>query len=203
MDAWYAVIVVGGKYDIKFKLDIGADFTVVPTNWFKQLTSYSLTNIDACLSSATGSALNVRSKFRATLTYWSKRRSTDIFVADNVQTPLLGRSIIEALGLIHRVKAISKIPVDIRIQYPGLFTDLGCVLEPYEIKIKHYATPYATMSFRRVPLPLLPEVKDELERLQRFNDIEKIYTPTEWCAPMVVVKKRRATQIIRRPNKTK
>ena len=84
-DAWYAVFGVDGWHDIKFKLDIGADVIVIPTNLFKQLTPYSFTNTDACLSCATGSALNVRSKFEAMLTWRSKRCSTEIFVADNVR----------------------------------------------------------------------------------------------------------------------
>ena len=138
------------------------------------------------------------------LTWRSKWYSTVIFVADKVWTPLLGRYTIEALDLIHRVEAISTIPVDICTQYPNLFTGLSCMSEPYEIRIKHDATPYAITSPRRVPLPLLPKVKDELERLQHFNFTEKVNTPTEWCAPMVVVQKKdRRYQIIRRRNKTK
>ena len=72
-DAWHAVIAVYGKHDIKFKLDTGADVTVIPMNLFNQLTPYSLTNTDACLGSATGSTLNVRGKFEAMLTWRSKR----------------------------------------------------------------------------------------------------------------------------------
>ena len=37
-DAWYAVIAVDGKHVIKFKIDTGADVTVISTNLFKQLT---------------------------------------------------------------------------------------------------------------------------------------------------------------------
>ena len=96
----------------------------------------------------------------------------------------------EALGLIHRVEAISTIPVDIRTQYPSLFTGLGCMSEPYEIRIKHDATPYAITSHRCVPLPPLSKVEDELKRLQRFNVIKKVGTPTEWCVLMVVVQKK-------------
>ena len=64
------------------------------------------------------------------------------------------------------------------------------MLEPHEIRIKHVATPYAITLPRRMPLPLLPKVKDELERLQHFNVIEKVDTSTEWCAPMVVVQQK-------------
>ena len=117
-----------------------------------------------------------------------KTVSTEIFVANDVRTPQFGRNTTETLGLIHRVEAISTIPIDIRTQYPSLFTGLGCMSESesYEVRIKHSATPYAITSPRRVPLPLLPKVKDELERLH-FNVVEKVDTPTEWCAPMVVV----------------
>ena len=50
--------------------------------------------------------------------------------------------------------------------------------------------PYAIPSPRRVSLPLLLKVKDELEHLQRFNVIKRVDTPTKWCAPMVVVQKK-------------
>ena len=145
-DAWFAVITIDGKHDTKFKPDIGADISVIPMNLFEQITPYSLTNTNARLRGATGSALNVRGKFEAMLTWRSKRCSTEIFAADNVRTPLLRRSTIKAFGLIHRVEVISTISVDIRTQYPSLFTSLGCMSEPYEIKIRDDATTYAITS---------------------------------------------------------
>ena len=43
----------------------------------------------------------------------------------------------------------------------------------------------------RVPIPMLPKVKDELERLKSAGVIEEITKPTTpWCAPMVLVLKK-------------
>ena len=43
---------------------------------------------------------------------------------------------------------------------------------------------------RRVPIPLLPKVEDELRRMERAAIIKKITQPTPWCAPMVAVPKK-------------
>ena len=98
--AWYAVITVDGKHDIKFKLDIEANVIVIPRNRFKQLTPYSSTNTDACLSSVTSSAWKLCCKFEVKLIWRSKWRSTEISVAENLRIPLLRRRTIEALGII-------------------------------------------------------------------------------------------------------
>ena len=51
------------------------------------------------------------------------------------------------------------------------------------------ATPFALTTPRRVPIPLLPKVKEELQRMESMGVITKIDEPTEWCAGMVVVPK--------------
>ena len=45
------------------------------------------------------------------------------------------------------------------------------------------------MTPRCVPIPLLPKVKEELQRMENMGVITKIDEPTEWCAGMVVVPK--------------
>ena len=53
--------------------------------------------------------------------------------------------------------------------------------------LKGNVQPYSVSTARRVPIPLMPKVKDELERMEREG---------EWCAPMVpVIKKLRDVRI--------
>ena len=59
--------------------------------------------------------------------------------------------------------------------------------EPVKIQLRNDAQLYAVHAARHVPLPMLPKVKGELERMERHGVIEKV---TEWCAPMVPVLKR-------------
>ena len=49
--------------------------------------------------------------------------------------------------------------------------------------------PYSIHTPRRVPIPLLPKVKQELERMEKLGVISKIDEPTDWCSGTVVVPK--------------
>lgn len=60
----------------------------------------------------------------------------------------------------------------------------------YNILLKPGAQPFSVSTPRLISLPLLPKVKDELNRMERQGVISKVEQPTEWCAPMVVVPKR-------------
>ena len=52
------------------------------------------------------------------------------------------------------------------------------------------AQPYATLTPRRVPIPLLPAVKAGLQRMQELGAvISKVTELTRWCSRMVVVPK--------------
>lgn len=43
---------------------------------------------------------------------------------------------------------------------------------------------------RKVPIPLRPKVKEELDRMEKMEVISKVEAPTPWCAGMVVVPKK-------------
>ena len=70
-----------------------------------------------------------------------------------------------------------------------MFDGLGKLEGAYTIKLREDATPYALTTPRRVAVPLLPKVKQELDRMQSLGVITEITEPTEWCAGMVVVPK--------------
>ena len=55
--------------------------------------------------------------------------------------------------------------------------------------MKKDAVPFAVTAPRRVPLPMQQQVKEELERLEDLDIIRPMPTPTDWCAPIVVVPK--------------
>ena len=67
---------------------------------------------------------------------------------------------------------------------------VGCLKkEPVKIILKEDAQPSAVTVASRVPIPMLPNVNDELERLKDAGVIEEITETTPWCAPMVPVLK--------------
>jgi len=76
-------------------------------------------------------------------------------------------------------------------QFPEVFKGLGKLKDSYKIKLKDDATPFALTTQRRVPIPLLPKVKEELRRMENLGVITRIDEPTNWCAGMVVVPKQK------------
>ena len=63
----------------------------------------------------------------------------------------------------------------------------------YEVKLDDSddsVTPFNLCTTRHIPIPLLPQVKEELERMEQMGVIEQVDQPTQWCSPIVVVPKR-------------
>ena len=55
--------------------------------------------------------------------------------------------------------------------------------------MKDNPEPFSLMTPRRVALPLLPKVKEEVLRMEKLGVISPVNEPTEWCSGMVVVPK--------------
>ena len=103
--------------------------------------------------------------------------------------PLLGRPAIESLGLVQRIESISSNSDCIPVQYLLLFERLGKLEGEYNIELMEGAKPYALTTPRQIAIPLLPQVKAELERMEAMGVITRVDVPTEWCAGMVAVPK--------------
>ena len=57
------------------------------------------------------------------------------------------------------------------------------------ITLRPNATPLCLHAPRKVPHPLLPKVKEEIDRMLRQGVISPIDDPTEWCSGIVTVPK--------------
>lgn len=55
------------------------------------------------------------------------------------------------------------------------------------------AEPFSLSTPRRISLPLLPKVKQELFRMESLGVISRVEQPTDWCAGMVVAPKTNGT----------
>jgi len=113
----------------------------------------------------------------------------EIFVVQDLCRQLLGRPAIEALGLAVRVGAIFGGNVKPLQQFPQLFEGLGKLKGEYMIKLKPESKPYSLSVPRRVAVPLMGRVREELQRMERLGVIAKVEDPSDWCASMVVVPK--------------
>ena len=125
---------------------------------------------------------------RANDTWW-QRRTIDVN-CDN----LLSRDAALRLGLVKRLDNINDLA----------FGEVGRPVQcdPIKIRRRDDATPYSISTARRMPLPLLPKVEQELQRMEGNGVIKRITEPTDWCAPMVpVMNKGGGTRICVDPKK--
>ena len=108
---------------------------------------------------------------------------------DNLHKHLLGRPAIEALNIVTRIGTIERSDNDPIERFPNLFTGLGKLEGTYSILLEEGAKPYALTVPRRVAIPLMQPVKEELCRMEKLGVISRVKEPTEWCTAMVVVPK--------------
>ena len=196
---WMARVKIGG-IDTTFKVDTGADVTVIPEAVYGRLGKQKLTKPDRHLYGPDKSQLRVLGKFQCEMESNKKFSVQDVYVVKGVSQALLGRPAIQSLEIISQVNISSVHDASVNApengpseyyytQYPNLFNGLGKTDWEYDIKLSSDAQPYSISVPRRVPIPLLDKVKTELQRMQDMGVISKVNEPTEWCSGMVVVPK--------------
>ena len=112
-----------------------------------------------------------------------------VYVVKGLQTPLIRRPAIRELESVRRIHEVSQDKGYVISEYPELFTGLGKIKGRYKIELEEGSKPYSVSTPRRVPIPLLPRVKEELQRMENLGVISKIDQPNNWCSGMVVVPK--------------
>ena len=177
---------------INFKLDTGADLSVLPASIYDSLEpSVKLEPTNKVLLGPCNYKLNCIGKFQAKLTANQKCINNEFHVVKCLERSLLSRYASQSLNLINKVGAISseEYKKNIVNQYPDLFKGLGEREGEYKINLVENSTPFALTTPRKVSLPLLSKTKQEIGRMLEMGVIKRVDEPTDWCAPMVVVPK--------------
>ena len=115
-------------------------------------------------------------QFSGILTYKQSNTCQELFVVQRLELPLMGRPAIEALNLVSRVNFVDSSERFVNL-YPDFFTGLGALGVEYHLQLKHDAKPYALTTPRRVAIPLMPKVKQELTRMENMGVITKVENP--------------------------
>ncbi|UYV69248.1 K02A2.6-like [Cordylochernes scorpioides] len=159
---WTAEIQVNGK-KVKFKLDSQADVTCVPLCLFKKIMGQQrLVKSDINLRAAEFSELQTVGMFISTLRNGNYEIKEKIYVIRRLSEPLLSRRACELLNLARRIEVVATRINPIK-EFPEVFEGLGQIGNPYEIKLKPGAKPYAVHTPRRVPIPLMEKLKTRLD----------------------------------------
>ncbi|UYV76107.1 hypothetical protein LAZ67_13002539 [Cordylochernes scorpioides] len=185
---WTAEIQVNGK-QVKFKLDSQAVVTCVPLCLFKKMMGQQrLVKSDINIRAAEFSELQTVGMFISTLRNGNYDIKEKIYVIRRLSEPLLSRRACELLNLARRIEVVATRINPIK-EFPEVFEGLGQIGNPYEIKLKPGAKPYAVRTPRRVPIPLMEKLKTRLEELEKAGIIAQVNVATEWCAPTVIAGK--------------
>ncbi len=183
-----------------FKVDTGADVTVVGQQHLPQfkLSRADVRKTKKSLRGPANQQLSCLGYIKANLSWGQKTASQIIYVCKNIVTCLLGKPAIKALDML-RFSAGSELSCcslesqegqDILNEFPEIFQGLGNIKgAPIHIKIQDNATPYHLSTPRHVALPLLDPLQKELSRMEEMGVIRKVEEPTDWCHPIVLVKK--------------
>ncbi|KAK0131436.1 hypothetical protein N1851_033838 [Merluccius polli] len=193
-EPWMADIDLKGS-KVTFKIDTGADVTAIPEQVYKTLQRGDEKPDRALkqLYGPGGAKLTVLGSATETLTYKERSITEKIYIVKDLHMGLLSRPASVRLKLVARVDTIDQETV--RMTYPKLCDGLGLVQKAYTIKLKPDAKPFSLKVPRRVPLPLMGKVKQELERMEKLGVISRVEAPTEWCCGMVVAPKKNKDEV--------
>ncbi|KAL1279202.1 hypothetical protein QQF64_025875 [Cirrhinus molitorella] len=178
---WTVDILMEGQ-TINFKIDSGADATIVSEKNYESLKNkipLSKTNV---ILNSPGGKLECMGQMKTKVSVKKNTYLMNAYVVRGAHVGnLLGRSAAIQMGLIKRIDEIRE----------SVFGSLGLMAcEPVKIMLKSTAEPYSVHVARRVPIPMLTKVKQELDRMEQLGVIEEVSEATPWCAPMVPVAKR-------------
>ena len=88
-----------------------------------------------------------------------------------------------------KLKRFATQHADYKTEFPSLFTGLGKVKTEVHITLQPDAKPFCIYTPRKIPYPLLPKVKQELDSMLERGVISPVTAPTAWCSALVPVPK--------------
>ena len=190
---WNIELYVNGT-PVEFKIDSGADITLIGKKDFDKISTSELVKPDILLMGANNQPLNALGMFQCVLENKNKMKSTQVvYVVKDLKMPLLGKPAIESLNILKRTNVVTTdYKEKIKEKFPKLFTGLGTIKgTEYKIKLTENAMPHAIQVPRRISQPMLPKVKKCLDQMVKDGVIRKLDSNevSEWLAPIVCVPK--------------
>ncbi|UYV80016.1 hypothetical protein LAZ67_18001431, partial [Cordylochernes scorpioides] len=175
---------------INFKIDTGADVNVLPLQYYYQsFQRIKLEKSDKVLQGPNGIPLETAGMIHVKLQNKGQHLNSKIYIVDKLKQPLLSGETSEKLNIVRMIQQLSSNFLNPKREFPKIFNGLGHAKINYKISLQPDAKPYALCTPRRVPIPLMKQVKEQLEEMTRLGVIESVEEPTEWCAGMVAVSK--------------
>ena len=199
-DAWFVNLTVK-RSKLKFKIDTGADVTVITKQTWLAMTDRPRLERASVRLNSVGGQLRTCGQFLATSKHKDiVYRFKIVVIEGDTAINLLAREVAADMGLVCRLEKVEVSKSnDGRTSSKSSKSNDGVGLmktEPVTIKLTSSAEPHCLTTARRVPFPLMDAVKAELNRMVASGVIREVTEPTDWCSAMVpVVKKTGAVRI--------
>lgn len=200
---WLETIAIG-NYNVKFKLDTGADCNVLPVMLFnkvKESVEYTLHNEKSLIVAYGNNRIQSIGYVILRCVVKEKRVRIKFLLLDVKGPPILGLNACTKLNLLKRVHEVES-EIDKNYESNALknflkenkevFSGIGDIPYKYKIVLKENANPVINPC-RRIPLAIKDELKITLEGLEKKGVITKVEYPTDWVNNMVVVEKPNGT----------
>ncbi|XP_038063010.1 uncharacterized protein K02A2.6-like [Patiria miniata] len=182
--SWHQTILVEKK-PINFLLDTGSEVNILPLHVYHTLklhnpTLQSTTTTRLC--GFFGGKVQPRGQKRLSCEVKGKYHILTFLIIGDGE-PVLGKHACVSLNLVQRVYTM--------INDDDVYEGTGCLKgPPVKIKLTENATPHCVHAPRRIPLPLHPQLKAELDKMEKQGIVTRITEPTDWCAPIVIAPKK-------------
>lgn len=201
-NGWHEYMYIA-NHKISFKLDTGAESSVLPVKYLKEL-NINLSHIEPTPITIVSYG-NFKSKTLGQITLncmcREKVRNVRFLVVEFESEPLLGLRDCLNFNLITRLNSfevtnillkdsvlLPKDKKDIYSSFKQLFEGIGCIPGLVDIKLKVNAIP-VVQTQRKVPLALHNRLKAALDDLEQKNIISKVNYPTDWVNSLMIVEK--------------
>ena len=189
---WIRDIELNGT-TIAMKLDTGAQANILSDKDFDKLQDKpKLEKTSVKLKGVGGHHVRVKGKCSINAQFRNMSAKETFYVVPNVKCSLLGKSLCEKLQLVKLVCAVDESDTGystVLSKYKDVFDGLGCIPGEHSIVTDETVSP-VVHPCRKVPFALQQDLKEELERMESAQVIQKISEPTNWVNSLVVVKKK-------------
>lgn len=190
---WMVTLKVNDTH-VQVKLDTGAQANVISEAEFKKIRPRPKIHATKVKVSAySGTEIPVKGKCMVKVTHKDKEHTLAFIVVPKNVQPILGLNACVRLNLVKRVLVVETDDDmdydDLMKEYSDLFQGLGCLSGEHTIRVDK-SVPPVIHPCRKVPFALQKPLKDELDRMENLEVIEKIDEPTEWVSSLVIVEKK-------------
>ncbi|KAK7865355.1 hypothetical protein R5R35_006836 [Gryllus longicercus] len=188
---WYQIVeLTDCDKRVKFKLDTVAQVNVLHMSKLKQMkVEQNIVHSNVTLRTFANTKIPVVGKITLQCKANDRIKNLEFQIVDfDKSFSILGLKGIEKLDLLQR--SVSEIKLEtVFSTHRDLFRGIGDIsIKKCKIVLKDDAVPKVS-ACRKIPFKLRDKVKDELNRMEKLNIIQKVTAPTDWVNPIVVVNK--------------